>query len=418
MATTEYKKLSSIFIIIQLILYAAMISGYKGVAYYISIGAVLMFFVGVLATNEGRIPISKSWNSFMLFMAFYTITSMMNFDRGNFSVYAAYYILAFSPILIFEYLRRTSIVTITKSLEAFMYVFLCFCIIAIGYYISNPRLARDMAAHMVEERLAIGGGYSLAYASAILGVYFFTKMLNGRIEKKLKYIIICVICVLLVYLTESAITTMVMMIGFVIAIVLKGRETSRNMEEDLVKFAAIGMVSIVVISLIIYNKYVIAEWFLNLIDGIDNNILYSRIEEIINSFVYGKTSGHYEKRNGTLLASIEVFKEYPIFGKGYQYGNVFSLGQYYGIGDHSEILDALARYGIVGGFLWLYPYFKTIKQIFRKNLGTAITILLLMYFNPFMSFHSNAVVFMFIPLFEEILRRKEQEKAENEIEVN
>ena len=80
------------------------------------------------------------------------------------------------------------------------------------------------------------------------------------------------------------------------------------------------------------------------------------------------------------------------------------------MGHHSEVLDSFARYGLIGGILWLTPYFMTIKQIIRTNFGCAMTILIMMFFNPFLSFHSNAVMFMFIPLFEEVLKRREENR--------
>lgn len=409
LTTIEDRKTSNLFIIVQLVMYAAMLSAYKGVAYYIAIVADFLLLVEIIGTSKGKIPTNKSWNSFMLFMVFYTATSLINFHPDNYYVYAAYYVLVFFPLLIFEYLKNCSTETIRKSLKSFFFVLVCFCIIATGYYIANPGFARELSS--VEEQMAIGGGYFLAYAAAILCVYIFSKMLNGRIEKKISYVLLCILFVCVVYLTQSSITTMAMFMGIIIALVTKGRETSGNLMEDIIKFGFIGICAIIVLSVIVYNKYVIAEWILEFVEGKDTNILYSRIEEIVNSFVYGKNTGHYDRRSGTLTDSIEVIKRYPLFGVGYKYGNVFDQGRYWGLGDHSEILDALARYGIFGGFLWLYPYFRTIKHILRKNLGTAVTVLLLMYFNPFMSFHSNAVMFLFIPLFEELLRRKEQEES-------
>lgn len=415
MTAMEQNRTSNSLVFYQLILYVAMISGYKGIAYYISLVAIFLFFVEILATNKGKLPTNKSWNHFMLFMAFYIVTSLFNLNVQNLYVYSAYYILVFFPILICEYLKMMSSSMILRSLKCFLIVFACFCIIAIGFYIANPGLAREMAGQEIEDQMAIGGGYLLAYAAAILGVYFFSKLINKRISRRPAYIVFCIICVCVVYLTQSSITTLAMFIGIVISLIMKGRETSGNPIEGVLKIGFIGIFVFILVCVIVYNKYAIAEWVLDFIEGKDSNVLFKRIGEIVNSFVYGKKSWHYEDRTETLTESIALIKQYPIFGVGYKYGYVYSQGMYWGLGNHSEILDALARYGIVGGVLWLSPYFRTLKQIFRKNLGCAITILMLMYFNPFVSFHSNAVMFFFIPLCEEILRRRNQHEQLKEI---
>lgn len=403
------KDTSNLLIIYQIVIYISMLSGYRGIAYYISLAFIGLFVVRIITRRGGSIPTNKSWNNFMLFLVFYAITSLIKLNKANLIVYLMYYTILFFPILITEYLKTESTTeTMIKSLKYFMYIFIIFCLISIGYYLSNPGLARDMAAHLTEGRLAIGGGYSLAYAAAVICVYIFSKMLNNRINKSLRYILICVVCFWLVYLTESSITFFAMFIGMTISIVAKGRETSKSTVNDFYKFCFIGILIITLISVIIYNKYSVAEWILNFTNGKDDHILYSRIEEIVNKMVYGKTNFHVDHRGNTLEKSIEVFKRYPIFGIGYKYGHVFKLGKQFGIGNHSEILDSFARYGIVGGYLWLAPYFRTLKLIFKKNIGCAITILIMMYYNPFASFHSNAVMFLFIPLFEEVLNRKEE----------
>lgn len=410
------KDTSILLIIYQIAIYILMISGYKGVAYYISFGFIGLFVLKIFINTNGKVPTNKSWNSFMLFLVFYSVTSIYYFDKRNFYVYLIYYTIIFFPLLIFEYLKtRSTSEMMVKSLKSFTIVLVGFCLIAIGYYWANPGLAREMASHQVEGKLAIGGGYSLAYAAAIMCVYLFSKMINKRIDKKIHYIVICIICAYLVYLTESSLTFFAMFVGLLVSIIAKGKETDRDTTKDIVKFVFIGAVFVIIASVVIYNKYSIANWVLDFTAGKEDNIVYSRIEEVINELVYGKSTAHFEKRSGTLTDSIEIFKKNPIIGMGYKYGNVFSLGKQLGMGNHSEILDAFARYGVIGGCFWLTPYFVTLKKIFNKNFGCVITILMMMYFNPFVSFHSNTMMFLFIPLFEEILDRRDKKDVMSEV---
>lgn len=404
-----YNSTSFLIIVYQMILYIAMISGYKGIAYYISFGTVILIFRKMVKKN-GSISTNKSWNNIMFFLFYYTLTSLINLDVGNYVIYLIYYIIIFFPMLMAEYLKsRTSTVMIKKSLICFTVVFIGFCLISIGYYLLNPGFAREMAANAAENRVAIGGGYQLAYASAILCVYISSKMINKKIKRKLIYILLCVVCFCLVYLTESSITFLAMLVGIIISLITKKKEgENKYTENDVLKWMIMGIVIITLVVVIVYYKHIIAEAILDFTEGNKSNIVYSRIEEIINKFVYGKTNYHVDKRSDTLTQSIDIFKKYPIFGMGYRYGYVFSVGEALGMGNHSEILDSLAKYGIVGGYLWLMPYFRTLKQIIHKNFGCVVTILIMMYFNPFASFHSNAVMFLFIPLYEEMLKRIEK----------
>lgn len=401
----------------QAVIFIMMMSGYKGIAYYISAIFLILLMLKFIRKNKNKISINKSWNDFVFFIIYYTITSItFYYDANNFRVYMIYYIILFSPLLIMQHLlNNESKKTAIDSLKCFIIVFIAFCLISIVYYIINPGTARDMAAHLVEERLAIGGGYSLAYAAAILGVYLFSKVINGRIKKQKYVILIIVICTVLVILTESAITLFAMLIGYVISIITKNSEEHRKAISKITKGVFVVIVVIFLLSIIMGNKYEIADYILDFTSGKNDEVIYKRITEVVNEIVYGKSTRHVDVRSNTLTQSINIIKEYPLFGIGYKYGNVFSIGKYmYNMGNHSEILDSIARYGIIGGYFLLMPYFRTMKLIFKKNFGCVVTIFLMMYFNPFISFHTNAIMFFVIPIVEELLKRRDNTNERNE----
>ena len=403
----QKKETSNYFILYQLVLYAAMISGYKGVAYYIAIGAICFILIKIFMNNGWNIPVNNSYKCFLVFIVFYTVTAYINFRRGTYVTYFAYYNILFFVIVITEYLKQCSTrEMIIKSIKCFMFVYMTFCIIAIVYYLKNPGLARDMASHDVEENLAIGGGYFLAYGSAVMCVYLFSKMINGKLKNKLSVIIICAIMSYLVFLTESTITFLALIVGFISSIIFKGSEDDSNSKNIVLKNFIILIIAFICIILVVYNKYAIGEWILNILNKQEYNIIYSRITDMINNLIYGTTNIHVDARSNTLSQSIEIIKQHPMIGMGYEYGYDFNMGKYLGIGNHSEILDAFARYGIFAGCLWLFPYFNTIQLIFKKNIGCVITILIMMFFNPFLSFHSNMAMFFLIPLVEELINTK------------
>ena len=66
-------------IIYQVALYITMLSGYKGIAYYIAFFFVALFFGKIVIRTGGKIPTNKSWNSFMLFLVFYSIFIFLSY---------------------------------------------------------------------------------------------------------------------------------------------------------------------------------------------------------------------------------------------------------------------------------------------------------------------------------------------------
>ncbi len=106
----------------------------------------------------------------------------------------------------------------------------------------------------------------------------------------------------------------------------------------------------------------------------------------------------------TLERSFETFVDSPLLGIGYKYGNSFTLCKQNGVGSHSELLDALAKYGIIGGVPLLLVFFFQVRTICRSstsfsNIPFIILFIILFTFNPFLCAQTNWGLFLLIPMF-------------------
>src|SRR5699024_10895880 len=129
----------------------------------------------------------------------------------------------------------------------------------------------------------------------------------------------------------------------------------------------------------------------------DNTFVKDRFEDIGN-FVGGSnnTAQNLYNRTQKYQMSFDTFVDNPITGVG---------GYYYvdgvGVGYHSQILDDLARYGVLGllfyilFFYYFYKYVKIqwFKSNFKSNFFVALlTFLFISLLNPTFSSQSISVI--------------------------
>ncbi len=389
-----------------------MVSGYKGIANYLSFVLLIVVLVVYFGVNRGKINLNNKIGLYIfVFMLFYLLTSLVVLDVDFFLVEYAYYAIAFSPALITYVIAKEKDVIAAKSvLIISLLLWTLMCIYSIYLYVSNPQFARLAAADQSLVSGIIFGGYPLAIGSAILSVYLLGLLLEKwhilTLANKCIIIAFCVLLAVTVYLTESTITTICMIVGFVATVSLNKRE--KNERNRFLKIFIFISVLFIVGIVINSNLTYIYSW----LDDHSDNLLFYRIKEVINALFFDTETSHYIKRSDTLSASFNTFINNPIIGVGYKYGNVTSIGKtQFGIGNHSEIFDSLAQFGLIGAFPFLMSYYLAIKSIADKYIGVVVTVFFLMLLNPFFYFDSNHVVFMILPLFELILNTNKTEKT-------
>lgn len=375
------------------------VSGYKGILNMISAGFVCIIIICILACKHLRIKKNKAVACILLFMIFYTITSFVDFHVEDFIVYFPYNLMIFSPVFVFLFLKDNATkLQMKKALIYALFILGGIGAITLVTYILNPSIARMAAAYQEQYSGMIFGGYSFAYGSALLLVYLFANLKNGTIHKY-KWLTIVGIAFLfmIIFLTESSLTTFATIAGIIVTVIVDTKDGAAN-------YSIKKFFKILILLGMIFVAYVIVE---KNIDGImafinrkSDTLFFYRIGEVLRSVFYSDTTGHVEKRSGLIGASWKLFCQSPIIGWGYRYGNVFSLGKQFGIGNHSEFLDILAKHGLIGGIPLLGVYYFGIKEYIKKYSGLLVSLIMLMFFNPFMTFTSFFIIFYVIPMFE------------------
>ena len=183
--SSKVKTLSVLNILI-LVNMTVMISDYKIISNKVGAVCTLLIMFLLLIYNHGKVSYQKFESRLVLsifaFLTYYTATSLINGSVVNLFETLLYFLIEFSSIFIYLYfLKKGSLANQNILLLIFFIVWDFFCIIAIINYLSTPNLARLMAAYRASyASLIIGGGYPMAYGSAILSVYLLQTFLENK----------------------------------------------------------------------------------------------------------------------------------------------------------------------------------------------------------------------------------------------
>ncbi len=379
-----------------------VLSGYKGVFNYIAFACVILSALTFLIMRRGRVRKDKAAVCFILYIVFYILTSLPFGDLRYLTTNTAYNILSFSPLFLFNALKRRGRRKNKINCARLMY----FCWIIIGiitiiYYIHNPEAARNAAAHLDSPDGAMFGGYFYAFGSAILCVYLFTVYIKTDSFRHRKILpLICLILIYAVYLTQSTITTVSMCAGLVTAVLFRFKRKTKNQGLRLfMRLSTIAIVVYVIYYVVKCNIYPILNW----LSRHDESLLAYRISEVLSGFFLSLYTHHFQRRVNLVLDSFKLFLQSPLIGHSYKYGNIFAFGKLFGIGNHSELSDTLARYGLVGGIPLYGCYFYGMKDYLKKYPGVAVTFAMMFTVNPFTSYQSHLAIFLLIPLVDELI---------------
>lgn len=379
-------------------------SGYGSIANYISAISCLILIIYSILFRKIRFyskDIKTTIIFFLLFFCYHFITSIINISNivywlGNVIVYffISYYGIFIINNLLFSKKNAQFVFKIGIALWTL------FCFVSIYYYCSNPELAREAIVNQKEyDNLFIGGGYYLAYGSCILAIFVFgllRKKTFKQIKSKLLAIFFILILVTHVILTKSTLTMIWLFFGLCFELVFGGPTNKRRKK-------IIFFIFVILLILFLITKKNIGIFLTNCFNYSSESLYNRRLYELGTVLKGNSYTRHTLERLSKPLMSWEQFKTSPIFGVGYKYGYNFSELKISGLGTHSEIVDTLAKYGIIGFSFWvcLFVYYiKTINTLLKEKFvnGWWITLIPMMFFNPFISLPSMIALFVIIPL--------------------
>lgn len=414
---TTIRRRIGISAILYLIYASYYISGYSSQLHnyvLIALFAVWLF----MAIAEDMNSFNKAFNNktviwVVLFLLYYFFTSLMYGDIINTMEYIAKYILLFACVLQFKYYKaRNNPRELKFIIVCTLMVWAFFAVKAIAFYIAVPSAARTLASDFYAfDSIAIGGGYAIAFGSAILGVYLFERFINKNIAKKsLKYIFLVFVIILFYLLikTESTLTLISCVVGMIISIIRKmwRNDGKRN---DLNKI--IMTILLVTVSLaFLFNIQEIGEWIIEITQAGTDNTIIRRFNRVGQKMAYSGTGSTYEnyvdERFGYIAQSWDTFLKNPIVGVGFKSGNIFANLENNGIGMHSAICDLLAQHGVLGSIPFIMFFIKGLKKECWVYYNTYIvTMLVMIVVNPFEYFHAYTAMFTLIPMIDILIER-------------
>lgn len=184
----------------------------------------------------------------------------------------------------------------------------------------------------------------------ILIIYLFYA-LHGKII----YLLFVVIGGL--YLVISSKTTALLIFLIIAYIISVEKFAGKIKKENRILIECMG----VILPLVLYKPVLLV---------LSHFISNQYIVERLNALIVGDTSSIYLSRTGLAKLSFHTFLSHPVFGIGYVKAD-FSKIDYVttGIGHHSEFIDHLGRYGLVGGIAYIIIWCKYFKS-FNSYSGT------------------------------------------------
>lgn len=398
-----------------------MLSGYtSNTSLYIGFGIfVLWAFVAHMRDSWYLARVFKD-KKIKYFTFYWLYIGVIGMPLGGFHYTAKQLgaaILLFSPIILLNFYAlgedKDKLGRIVFWVLAAYAIFGIRSLVAYNEGIAARGLAQNSALY---GNIAIGGGYSLAYAAAILSVMMVDLRISRLTPHKLRWFLGWLMIIMLgviVYQTKSTVTFVCWVIGLCICISFRPTASSERtvkMRNTIIRF----FILIIVVILGYLASKVFGEWLLKITaNGTDT--FTERLRSLAEWLASGgdEVSGSYFlDRLSIPLKPIRIFLQNPIFGAAYKYGNNYALSREYGIGQHCEWADALGAYGMVGGIPFLTVYVLSVKETMRSAKGKlsvawVITLFLMGTFNPFRTFSSQFVLFFMVPAIASLLINKD-----------
>lgn len=315
------------------------------------------------------------------------------------------YIQVFSPIFMYEfYSKFLTKKTLRILIILILGIYIYYSVITIKYLEINPLAARDMVSYGVRDSLMIGGGFSLAYGFAILLPVLMYLTINyskfrefifiNNLFTRIILISVAILFLVVIFKSMFAISFLVMLFGCVYVLLRMNKVKKVN------NIRIFGAVLLAVFIALSANQIVS---FFNSYLGSANSVINSKLLVVLNLSEHSTMgdTGSLGVRIQLYLESLQIWLENPFFGIAYRYDFDTSKMIVAGLGNHSEWLDSLAKYGIFFIFFIIYIYKS--KKVYKNIQGYKLALILFIIIgllNPIHLFNIYFVVFFYAPLLD------------------
>lgn len=252
------------------------------------------------------------------------------------------------------------------------------CYITIMAYSIDPFISRTIKSSQGEgiQYLKMGvGGYEFIYFLVILVpiLIFVLFNKNRSIPKRYKFVGIVATSLFGVNIVLSNFSTafFLLLLGIIIRLFFYR-----------IKYSYV-FIYILLLLLIMISFQPLITFILDfLADNLGDSNNVSRVLEIKDLLINGESGTSIEARNDVFLESIYLFFENPTFGIITEPINRNNYGQITGFGQHSQVFDTFALYGLLIGLLQLYIYLKPLiaRLKYTRGIVSGFTLAIMIVF--------------------------------------
>lgn len=371
--------------------------------------AIIWFVLAYLENRKSFSTYFLSNKKLVLFVYFWVIVSIILFVIKN-TFMTSYEIkniirIAINLLIFGYYFYLEDTKSIKFLLKIALITISIYSIFTVRALIESPNLSRILATENPEKYTGyisnrFVGGYDFAYGITFVLISLFSVTFNKDFittkNKLLNYIIIALLTITLLY-QQFTIALILLIIGIGINLL-----KIRNIRQL--------MLWIVIITIIVL---VMSNYIITLLNFIAKNIK----QETISQRIYEVTSLLEEKRLDNTVDLKERTKKY-ITSFATFLKDPLGLNDEKEIGNHSELLDEYAKYGVVIATITIIPIYIYIKFIYcklqsnsKRRIWFSITILYLVFniINTTMFINVTILIFFVTPAIIYISEEKEKE---------
>lgn len=310
------------------------------------------------------------------------------------------FISMYLPIIMFDYYKTCfSNKRIQRDIKVIFGFWIIVSVAQLCLYLGSDFDYARVAVSTNKDLFTIAADpYGLSYAACLIGVVCFEKILMKGSPKKLRHVLLFILCGLVVVYTRSVITIIAFAIGGILVIfrraILPGFGNGRKGKAYRILFSTL-LAAAVFCGIWITRD----ETGIVLMDFAEKTggIIGRRLNEV-GQFLRGQgQSADISARFLLYTMSFMTALNHPFFGAHYEkhiYGTEL-------VGNHSEILDTFANYGVVfGTTLFLLIFYNVFRQKREANGVSGVYIFVYMiisFLNPFHSFVSYFALFYMAP---------------------
>lgn len=253
------------------------------------------------------------------------------------------------------------------------------------------------------------GSTSFVFAALLLFIVFLGLFVNAKkIFIKILFFIILLLLIYFQFQCARVISIILMFLSVAIYYIYNKKLNFKIIIACIVILLSVFII-IYIIPILFYFSEIIKNQYLSI--RLRDLAFAIKGEDITGSTISGRISFY--------LVSIKTFFNNPVFGVGEHWTTNY-IAQ---VGQHSEMFDALARYGIFGGIVWISFYTWYYINIVKNNLNNIynatifvgfIIFVIYSFLNNVVSHQAQTVVLFFIipflPTIETIFNTKKSEK--------